>query len=418
MTEYTDPQKSPADGGFNADEKRVLLLTSPCHFLTHMYILIFPAVTIPIVNSLQMELADVLRLSFFMYLIYGIGALPAGYLSDRWQARKLLLFGVYLMGGGLLLAGFFPSPDTMPWALMIVGLGASIYHPAGLAMISRTVRRRGRALAINGIWGNMGIAAAPLFTGVLTWLYGWEITFRIFGASALVIGLLLGIIRVDETPMPEKKVEGASSDDSMRFFVILCVALVMGGIAYRGNTVILPAYLELKTTFFASAIASMSFFKTHGTATLAAAILTSIVMMLGIFGQLIGGRMADRWDLRYAYLIIQAAAVPFLLAMAFVDDVLLAVCAGLYVMFSLGMQPIENSLVAALTPSRWRSVAFAVKFILTFGVGAASVYLVGFVKTTWSLEAVYIFLTGIALLLVLSIIGLVVASRHVPRIRN
>ena len=104
--------------------------------------------------------------------------------------------------------------------------------------------------------------------------------------------------------------------------------------------------------------------------------------------------------------------------MAFVDDVLLAVCAGLYVMFSLGMQPIENSLVAALTPSRWRSVAFAIKFILTFGVGAGSVYLVGFVKTTWSLEAVYVFLAGVALLLVLSIIGLVAASRHVPSIRN
>ena len=116
-----------------------------------MYILVFPAVTIPIVHSLGMELSNVLRLSFFMYLIYGIGALPAGYLSDRWQARKLLLFGVYAMGLGLLLAGAFPSAETMPWALMIVGLGASIYHPAGLALISRTVRRRGYALSVNGI---------------------------------------------------------------------------------------------------------------------------------------------------------------------------------------------------------------------------------------------------------------------------
>jgi len=383
-----------------------------------MYILVFPAVTIPIVLSLGMELENVLRLSFYMYLLYGIGALPAGYLADRWQARKLMLFGVHAMGAGLLLAGVFPSPEIMPWALMIVGVGASIYHPAGLALISRTVRRRGYALGVNGIWGNMGIAAAPLLTGVLTWLYGWETAFQILGLSAIVIALGLGFVRVDETPLAEKKVEGASDNDTARFFVILCVALVMGGLAYRGNTVILPAYLELKTTFFATAMSSLSYFETHGTATLAATTLTSIVMLLGVAGQLIGGRMADRWDLRYAYLVIQAAAVPFLLAMAFVDDVLLAVCAGLYVMFSLGMQPIENSLVAALTPSRWRSVAFAVKFILTFGVGASSVYLVGFVKTTWSLEAVYIFLAGIALLLVLSIIGLVAASRHVPRIRN
>ena len=111
------------------NEQRILLLTSPCHFLTHMFILVFPAVTMPIVESLGMPLEDVVKLSFFMYLFYGVGALPVGYLADRWQARKLLVGGVYLMGAGLLLAGLFPSPATISASLFLVGIGGSVYHP-------------------------------------------------------------------------------------------------------------------------------------------------------------------------------------------------------------------------------------------------------------------------------------------------
>lgn len=418
MTEELDTHAPAFVRGFNAEEKRILLLTCPCHFLTHMFILVFPAATMPIVTTLGIPLEVALRLSFLMYLTYGLAALPVGYLADRWQARKLLLFGVYAMGAGLFLSGLFPSPNTIPWTLLLVGLGASIYHPAGLAMISRTVERRGRALAINGVWGNLGIAAAPLLTGILTWLFSWQVAFMSLGLSSILTGFLLGLVRIDETPHQIEKTRSRTDADSTKYFLILCVALVMGGLTYRGNTVLLPAYLELKTTFFKSLIDSLSFLKTSGTATLAATVLSSMVYLMGVIGQLYGGRVADRYDLRFAYLAVHSAALPFLFAMAFTSEILLAVCAGIYVVFSLGMQPIENSLIAALTPTRWRSTAFAVKFILVFGVGAASVYLVGAVKSNFSLEAVYVFLGGVAFLLVSSIIALVLASRRVPHIRN
>jgi MFS family permease len=411
--------KPPAlkGGGLSANEKRVLLLTSPCHFLTHMSILVFPAVTMPIVKTLGMPLEDVVKLGFFMYLCYGCFALPAGYLADRWQARKLLLFGVVAMGAGLALAGLFPNQTVIPPALLFVGIGASVYHPAGLALISHTVERRGYALGLNGIFGNLGIAAAPLVTGVLTWLFSWQSAFLIIGAFMLGAAFFLSLIHIDESTHPTHSAKREGDGDSRKYFLIVCVALVMGGLAYRGNMVLLPAYLELKTSFFKDLIDSLGV-RAQGSATLAATVLTSFVMLMGVFGQLIGGRMADRYDLRYAYLAVHAAALPFLFAMAFTTDYLLAVCAGMYVVFSLGMQPIENSLIAALTPARWRSTGFAIKFVLTFGVGATVVYMIGFVKTRYSLEAVYVFLSGIAFLLVLSIMGLILASRRVPHVRN
>lgn len=418
MTRYDAIHEQRKPEPLSGAEKRILLLTSPCHFLTHMFILVFPAVTIPVMTSLSMPLEQVVRLSFLMYLFYGLGALPAGYAADRWQARKLLIAGVYMMGLGLVLAGMAKTPQLMSLSLMIVGVGASIYHPAGLALISRTVRRRGHALAINGVWGNLGIASAPFITGLLTWGFSWRTAFVVLGSSSVVAGLLLTLIRVDESSNPVHKDPGKKSGEYMKYFLILCVALVMGGLTYRGNTVILPAYLELKTTFFRNLIDSVSYIKGQGTATLAATVLTSIVFLMGIFGQMLGGRLADRFDLRYAYLAVHAASVPFLLAMAWTTDYVLAACAAMYVFFSLGMQPIENSLVAALTPARWRSTSFAIKFILVFGVGAMAVYLVGKVKAAYSLEAVYVFLAAVAFLLVSSILGVIIASRKIHRIQN
>ncbi|UCH84809.1 MAG: MFS transporter [Candidatus Latescibacterota bacterium] len=389
-----------------------------CHFLTHMFVLVFPAVTIPIMNTLGMPLEDVIKLSFLMYLLYGVGALPAGYIVDRWQAKRMLLIGVFAMGTGLTLAGALATARAMPVCLMLVGLGASIYHPAGLALISRTIHRRGYALGVNGVWGNLGIASAPIVTGVLTWLFGWQTAFVAMGIAALAAGFGLTVLRIDETTTDNGPRQSTERGEYLKYYVVLCAALVFAGLVYRGNMVLLPAYIELNTAFFHNLVGSLSFIEMQGSKTLAATILTSAVLVVGIFGQMIGGRAADRFDLRYSYLGVHAASVPFLIGMAFTSDYLLVLCAAMFVFFNLGMQPIENSLIAALTPTRWRSTGFAVKFVLNFGVGSAVVYLIGFVKTRYALETVYLFLAGVAFLLVSSIIGLIAATRRVPELRN
>ena len=403
---------------FSTQEKHVLYITCPAHFFCHFFILVFPAVTMPLVADLGMPLEEVVKLSFLMYLCFGLFSLPVGIITDRWQARGMLIIGFYLMGAGLLVTGLYPKPSLMVFSLGVVGIGASIYHPAGLALISRAVRRRGYALGINGIFGNMGIAAAPLVTGVLTWLFGWQATFMILGLVGIAAGIVTTFIPADEKIARPSRAHGADSAQLALYFMIICVALVFAGISYRGNMLLLPAYLEINTTFFHELLGHLSFVQMQGTATLAATVLASLVLVTGMFGQIVGGRLADRIDLRRAYLLFHACGLPFILLMAFTNNYALALCAAVYVFFSLGMQPIENSLIAALTPDKWRSTSFAVKFILTFGVGAFAVYIIGPVKRAYSLETVYIFLAGSTALLVVSIVVLLIASRRVESVRN
>ena len=114
--------------------------------------------------------------------------------------------------------------------------------------------------------------------------------------------------------------------------------------------------------------------------TLIATLIATVVYVLGIFGQALGGRVADRHSLKWSYFLFFCAALPFVVAAALLQNALLIPAAGLFVLFTVGMQPIENSLLAFLTPARWRSMSYGIKFTITFGAGSFAVKIVGAVQ--------------------------------------
>ena len=58
---------------------------------------------------------------------------------------------------------------------------AAIYHPVGLAMVTQKWKNTGMRLAVNGVWGNLGVASAALITGYLIDHGGWRMAFIIPG---------------------------------------------------------------------------------------------------------------------------------------------------------------------------------------------------------------------------------------------
>ncbi|MBN2398115.1 MAG: MFS transporter [Deltaproteobacteria bacterium] len=397
------------------NERKIIILTCVAHFFTHFYEMIFPALAIPLMHSLDMPLAEVLRLSFLMYLLYGLTALPWGMVADRFTNRAALIvfFGGTSLGAAL--TAFSDTPLSLMFSLAVIGFFASIYHPAGMGLISLGVRNRGMALGINGVAGSLGLISAPFAAGLLNWLVGWEITYLIIGGLGIIWGVVLFLVDIDETPVhaePEDTPSNPNSgNNNMRYFLILCVAMTIAGLVYRGNSVVLPAYLELKASFLWDFFRGFDLPNMTGAKTVAATLLTSLIYLIGIMGQILGGKVADRYDLRWMYLAFHALSLPFVILMSLVSQELLVLSAGLFIFFSLGMQPIENSLVAKYTPSRWRSTGYGIKFILTFGIGALAVYLVGWIKEAWDLATVYLFGGGLIVLLILSIVLLIRVSR-------
>ncbi|MBW2650634.1 MAG: MFS transporter [Deltaproteobacteria bacterium] len=397
------------------NEKKIMIFTCVAHFFTHFYEMIFPALAIPLMISLKMDLGDVLKISFFMYLLYGLAALPWGMISDRFSNRGTLIIFFVGTSLGAMLTAFSDTRISMMLSLAVIGFFASSYHPAGMGLISLGMKNRGMALGINGVAGNVGMISAPFAAGLLNWLVGWEATYLIIGALGIIWGIMLFMVNIDETPVHTEAEGNASNpengNNNMKYFLILCVIMTIAGLVYRGNSVVLPAYLELKASFLWDFLSGIDLHNLTGAKTAAATLLASLIYMIGIPGQIIGGRMADKYDLRWIYLAFHGLSLPFIILMGALSQDLLVISAAIYIFFSLGMQPVENSLVAKYTPGKWRSTGYGIKFILVFGVGSLAVYGVGWIQETWSLGAVYLFAGGLVALLVFFIAILIRVSR-------
>jgi MFS family permease len=402
----------------NPQERRILFFSSATHFLTHFYVLVFPALVMPMSRDLQLPIATVLNISFWMYLLYGVLALGWGWISDHLGHKWAMNTGMLLAAAGFILAGLVGSLPLIAASFALVGIGCSAYHPSGLALVSQGIRKRGRAMGINGVWGNVGMASAPFVAGLLSYLIGWRRGVIILGAAGLLVGIA-GVVTPFsvERGTEVKKVEKLTSGTALRLFVTFCVGVLFAGLMYRSFTVILPTFLEsrlgdvsqflrdLLTRRF-TAVEDLPAFQT-----LVATLIATGVYVLGIFGQALGGRVADRHSLKWAYFIFFCAALPFILATAFLENALLIPAAGMFVLFTVGMQPIENSLLAYLTPARWRSMSYGIKFTITFGAGAFAVKIVGAVQQSFGIGSVIVLVAGFLVMVVLCIGVFLLLSR-------
>ena len=402
----------------DSTERRILGFTGISHFFAHFTMLLFPPLATTIARDLGTGLDEVFSVSFLMYLCYGLGAIPWGFISDRWNPRMALASGIILAGAGLAGAGLIRNSAALPFMLAIVGLGNAAYHPAGLALISKGMRSRGRGMGLNGVFGNLGIASAPLMAGLLAWSFGWRSTFIFLGISGIIAGL--AIVAVPFTvPRSEDRQRGevAVGKGAVVLFLLLCGVVLFAGLEYRSFTLILPSWLEGRMAGQFSALAGH--FKGLNTAktgmdsgSLIAALVSSAAMLIGMVGQLAGGRLADRLELKKAYLLFIGLALPCLLAASLMNGWASLPFLGLFTFFVLGMQPIENSLYAMLVPPRWRSSGFGIKFTLAFGVGSLAVTIVSATEKTIGLEGVMLLTAGYLALSVLMAVLLYYVGRR------
>ncbi len=377
--------------------------------------LVFPAIVLPLTKRLNMEMAGVLSISFWMYLLFGCTALPWGMIADRWGGKTLMR--IYYAGAGLsglAAAMWIDSTIGLTIALAALGLFSGIYHPTGLGLISKEINRVSVGMGINGMFGNLGLATAPLLTGVVNWFWGPKLAYLFLG-SLNIFGLLLMAIFPIYASEHSGETQKKETNGLLGAFIVLLMAMMLGGLAYRAASVILPAYFELKNQAFVMWLSGL--IQGNLSQNLVATTVTSLIFVIGMLGQYTGGRFAERFDARIGYLIFFGiTALPGAL-MAFSGNWILIGLALLYFFFLLGMQPIENTLVAKFTPRRFHHSAFGTKFVLTFGVGALAVKIVAAIETRLYIEAVFIFIGAISVLAIGVILALIFKTQSRPQSR-
>lgn len=382
-------------------ERSILTVTCFGHFMSHFNMLVFPAVLLPLTAQMGMDMGQTLALSFSMYLLFGVTALPWGVLADRFGSRPLLL--LFHLGAGVcgfLAAMNVSNPSLFSLCLAGIGLFSGIYHPVGLGWIAKEFENTSQGMAYNGMFGNLGLATAPILAGSVNYLWGVEAVYMVLGAVNMS-GLVLLYLARNGSSARHEATQKPKVKGTLAPFLILLVAMMLGGVVYRATTVTLPAYFELQNRDLYQGFLAIS--GQLGSPNLFATLVTSLIYLVGMAGQYYGGRVGQSVDLGRGYLIFHLITIPAVIAMAMTSNMPLIIFAMIHSFFLLGMQPLENTLVARLSPPQLHSSAYGLKFILTFGVGALSVSMVSSIKVSFGLNAVYVALALVSTTLVCTI---------------
>ena len=156
------------------DQRSVLTTTCLSHATIHVFELSIPALLWLIQSDFGADDLQMGTVAAFYALLFGVGALPAGFLVDRLGSKALLV--MCLWGGSVSLLGMAASSTIVSFAVAagFMGLALSIYHPAGTALITHAIPLSGRVFAYHGMAGNLGVAGSSVIAGTLGALLGWR----------------------------------------------------------------------------------------------------------------------------------------------------------------------------------------------------------------------------------------------------
>ncbi|MGE8655725.1 MAG: MFS transporter [Achromobacter sp.] len=329
--------------------------------------------TVPLTD--QVWIVDGYTLTFAALL------LVAGALADRYGAKTIYLAGLGVFTLASLLCGIAPDGDLLIAARMLQGLGAALFMPSSLSLLTHAYEDeqvRNRMLAAWSAIVAVAGAAGPLLGGLLIHQFGWRGIFLINLPLGLV-GLWLARRRIQAAPRRPRALNPLSHTLGVTALAALCFVLIQGN-AYgwssppilasgaagvlailalvrrerRHAEPILPRAL-FQTTQFAAAngvgflinlaaygqlfLLSLFLQQSRGADALQTGI--QLVPMLAVFsiGNLLSGRLSTRWNVSTALLggIALATAMSAVGLLTFAPDMAYRPFAAIIALANLGV---------------------------------------------------------------------------------
>ena len=368
--------------------RSAILLLNLAHAVDHMFLLIFATAVAAIAADFGFaRWEDLMPFGVGAFVMFGLGSLPSGRLGDLWGRRAMMVVFFFGIGVSALLASVAQGPWQLAAALTLIGSFASIYHPVGIPMLLQGAARPGATIGINGLAGNLGIAAAAALTGLLVQWMGWRAAFAVPGAICLVLGALFMRLVPPETEAPARRKGGAgvrlSRAQVARALVVMTVASATGGILFNLTT---NGNAQLLSERFRGLMSDP--------ATLG--LLLGSVYAVASLAQVVVGRLIDRVALKPLYLGIVLLQVPVLLLSAQAQGWWLY--AGLLgtMVFIFGAIPFTDAMIARYVDDSMRSRVAGLRLAVSLGISSLAVWLLGPLVKGMGFDSLLFVLAGIA----------------------
>src|SRR5688500_2484235 len=349
------------------------------HLLDHLVMLVFPVVVVALGREWERPYSELLPLALGGFIAFGAFAIPAGWLADHWSRYKMMAVFFFGIGASLFLTGFAQSPWQIAVGLTLVGLFAAIYHPVGIAMLVAVPGKMGSALGWNGLWGNLGLAAAAIVSGALMDFFGWRAAFFIPGIGAMAAGAAFLALVADPGPVAKKsKSIGLHIDGRTmaRIFAILLVATACGGVIFNSTTIAMPKVFDERLRELTQS-------------NLGIGALVAFVYTVAAFAQVAMGALIDRFEMRRLMIGVALAQIPLLALAAHVQGWAMLAAAILMMLAVFGQIPLNDAIVGRYCADEYRSRVYAVRYVVTLGVAAVAVPLISLLHGTPAASGTY-----------------------------
>ena len=354
-------------------ERNALVFAAIAHGAMHLFGAYFFTIILALERVWEMPFPDLLSLWTPAALLIGLAALPMGWIADRWTRGGMIAVSFLGMGLASIVSGFASGPSSIVLALAVIGIFAAIYHPVGIPWVMRLAPKNpGKALAINGLFGGMGVGVAALTAGGLIDLVSWRAAFVVPGLVSFGVGAVMFVMlrrgRIAEpgNSAPDSQ-PGEGRSGMLRGALLILATGFVGGLVYQSTQAVAPKMFEVRLEAFLD-----------GSTAGVGAVVFAIYVMAGL-GQLVGGWAADRFSWKRAYLLAWCIHMPMLWFAASAGGPLLIFAIFMITVAGTGAIPAEALLFARYTPERHHGLIFGFRYVLALGSAPLAIQFIAFV---------------------------------------
>lgn len=241
---------------------RYTLLLSAAYMVSYLTRVNFGAVIYDMVLSTGYEKSALSAAVTGAFITYGAGQFVSGWLGDRVQPKRLMLFGLLLTTAMNLLIPICPNPTAITAVWCVNGFAQAFMWPPLVRLMTGLFDEENyRRCSIRVSWGSsLGTMALYLISPILISFANWKAMF-LFSA---ICGIAMAILWVKTCPLipmapPKAKEKQAGAGATLFTPMMLCVmvSIVLMGALRDGVTTWMPTYIG-ETYNLGAAVATLT----------------------------------------------------------------------------------------------------------------------------------------------------------------
>ena len=355
---------------FNIEASRNLTLPDMYinigHFLDHFMMLIFAKAAFDAGRHFGLSYDEIIIYGTLGLFLFGAAAPLAGWLADKYSRSLIIIIYPFGVSLGAFLCFLSSSPIMLGFSIGVIGFFAAIFHPVGIAMLIRDSNKVGVRLGVNGVWGNMGVAAAPVLTGFIILNSNWQLSFLVPSLICLIFGIaqLRGFKEID---IKEEKTKQKISNGLVEGWKIVLLSLTMttlaGGFIFGSLTFLIPRIFEVNLSGISVDIAITG-------------LLAGIVYAIASLSQVGVGYLIDRYSPKIILGFVGIGQFLLIYLSSLYIDYALFFVMLMAMFFVFGQVPITDAILVRYVDDQWRARILSVKFLINLCAGASVLPLV------------------------------------------